>query len=92
MPKKSPKSTMKCGEVRKSTREGKKIMKLHCEGGTQKLVHAGQAGAPNNTSDKARKAFKARHNCAEAKPGTPKHLACNELWRKGGPSSKGKKK
>jgi hypothetical protein len=92
MPKKSPKANMKCGEVKKSTRAGKKIMTRYCGDGQDKIVHAGEAGAPNNHSDKARRAFKARHNCAEAKPGTPKHLACNKLWKKGGPSSKGKKK
>jgi hypothetical protein len=79
----SPKKDMKCGEVRKSTREGKKIMKKTCEGGKEKLIHAGDSSMRHNYSDAARKNFKARHNCSEAKPGTPKHLACTELWSKG---------
>jgi len=81
----NPKSTMKCGEVRKSTRAGKKIMKLYClPGGKKKLVHAGSTGYGNNYSAAARKNFKARHNCATAKPGTARHLACTQLWKKGG--------
>lgn len=75
---------MKCGEVRKSTRPGKKIMKKYCDCPGEKVVHAGAVGYGNNYSDKARKAFNARHKCAEAKPCTPKHLACTELWTKGG--------
>lgn len=82
--KKSPKSDMDCGEVRKSTRKGKKIMKLYCTDGKKKLVHAGAKGYGHNYSAKARKSFKARHNCSEAKAGTAKHLACTELWKKGG--------
>ena len=78
------KKSMKCGEVRKSSRPGKKIMKLYCHDGKRTLVHAGQAGAGNNYSAKARAAFKARHDCAHAKPGTPQHLACTELWKRNG--------
>ncbi len=95
MPKKSSKphkSGMKCGEVRKSTDPKKKIEKLVCKGDSKKIIRAGDANYGNNMSDKARANFKARHNCADAKPDTPKHLACNKLWKKGGPSSKGKKK
>ena len=36
---------MKCGEVRASTRPGKKVMKKYClPGGKEKLVHAGAKG------------------------------------------------
>ena len=80
----NPKSKMKCGQVKRSTRQGKKIMKLYCIDGKKKLVHAGHTSYGHNYSETARKNFKARHNCAEAKPGTAKHLACNELWKKGG--------
>lgn len=67
----NPKTTMRCGETRKSTRPGKKIMKLYClPGGKRKLVHAGSTGYGNNYSAAARKNFKARHKCATAKPGT----------------------
>lgn len=88
MPKKSPKSSMKCGEVRRSTRAGKKIMKLYCEGGKKKLVHAGATGYGHNYSGQARKSFKARHKCSEAKSGTAKHLACTKLWAGKGGSKK----
>ena len=40
----NPKATMKCGETRKSSRPGKKIMKLYCINGKKKLVHAGSTG------------------------------------------------
>ena len=82
--KKSTKASMDCGEVRKSTRKGKKIMKKYCMDGKEKLVHAGAKGYGHNYSDKARKSFKARHKCSTAKKGTAKHLACTELWKKGG--------
>lgn len=75
---------MKCGEVRKSTRAGKKIMKMYCVNGKKKLVHAGSVGYGNNYSAAARKNFKARHKCATAQPGTARHLACTELWKAGG--------
>jgi hypothetical protein len=78
------KSNMKCGEVRKSTRPGKKIMKLYCVDGKEKLVHAGATGYGNNYSAAARKSFKARHKCSTAKTATSKHLACTELWKPGG--------
>jgi hypothetical protein len=80
----SVKSNMKCGEVKKSNRAGKKIMKKYCVGGKEKLVHAGAVGYGNNYSDKARKSFNARHKCSTAKPATAKHLACTELWKAGG--------
>jgi hypothetical protein len=84
---KSPKSKMKCGQVKKSTRPGKKIMKLYCSKGKKKLVHAGAKGYGNNYSSKARSSFKKRHKCSTAKPGTARHLACRELW-----GGKGKRK
>ncbi len=81
---KSAKTTMKCGEVRASTRPAKKIMKLYCVDGKKKLVHAGAKGYGNNYSPAARRSFKARHHCSTARPGTPRHLACTQLWRAGG--------
>jgi len=82
---KSPKASMKCGQVKASSRPGKKIMKLYClPGGDKKLVHAGAKGYGNNYSKAARSSFKARHKCSSAKPGTARHLACTELWKSGG--------
>jgi hypothetical protein len=88
MAKKSAKASMKCGEVRPSNRAGKKVMKLYCEGGKRKLVHAGAKGYGHNYSDAARKSFRARHKCDTAKPGTARHLACTELWAGKGGSTK----
>lgn len=85
---KSPKASMSCGQVKKSTRPGKKIMKLYCTDGKKKLVHAGATGYGHNYSDAARRSFKARHKCDTAKPGTAKHLACTELWAGKGGSTK----
>ena len=84
MAKKSVKAQMRCGEVRKSNRPGKKVMKKYCTDGKELLVHAGAAGYGNNYSAAARKSFKARHKCSSAKPGTARHLACTELWKEGG--------
>ena len=81
---KSAKAAMRCGQVKRSTRPGKKIMKLYCVGGKKRLVHAGARGYGNNYSSKARRSFKARHRCASARPGTARHLACTELWKRGG--------
>ena len=75
----SVKSKMKCGQVKRSTRKHKKIMKLYCVDGKKKLVHAGDKRYVNNVDSK-RKAFKARHKCSTAKPGTARHLACTKLW------------
>lgn len=80
---KSPKASMKCGQTKRSTRKNKKIMKLYCVNGKKKLVHAGDKRYVNNVDSK-RKGFKARHKCSTAKPGTARHLACTELWEKGG--------
>jgi len=75
----SIKESMSCGETRPSTSKHKKIMKLYCVNGKKKLVHAGDDRYVNNVDSK-RKAFKARHKCDTAKPGTARHLACTKLW------------
>jgi hypothetical protein len=75
----SVKANMSCGETRRSNRKYKKIMKLYCVNGKKKLVHAGDTRYVNNVDSK-RKAFKARHKCSTAKPGTARHLACTKLW------------
>lgn len=79
----SIKDKMKCGEVRPSTRKGKKIMQKVCINGKEKLIHAGAKGYSDYTKhrdEERRKRFKLRHKCSEAKYGTPKWLACNKLW------------
>ena len=77
------KSDMSCGEVRRSTRVGKKIMKKVCKDGKEKLVHAGAKGYKHNYSKEGKKSFRARHKCDEKKdPFSAQKLACDELWSK----------
>jgi hypothetical protein len=78
------KKQMRCGEVRKSTRPGKKVMKKVCQGGAERLIHAGDTQYGHNISPGARKNFRARHNCATASSNTPRGLACEALWTAGG--------
>lgn len=62
------KEKMRCGEVRSSTRPGKKIMKKVCKDGKEKIVHAGAEGYKHNYSKDAKKNFRSRHSCDEKKP------------------------
>ena len=49
-------SQLRCGQVAKSYKKDKKIMQKVCDGdGKQKIIHAGQAGAPNNPKDDPKK-------------------------------------
>ena len=66
---KSPKESMRCGQVRKSTRPGKKIMKLYCIDGKRKLVHAGSTGYGHNYSAAARRSYLARSAGIKGKGG-----------------------
>jgi len=65
-----------------STREGKKWMKCARQpDGSIKKIHWGQAcvkvtGKSGNTARKS--SFKARHDCAHAKPGSPQAQACKD--------------
>lgn len=75
------KEMMRCGEVRSSTRDGKKIMKKVCADGKEKLVHAGADGYKHNYSKEAKSSFRARHSCGEKKsPFSAQKVACEELW------------
>lgn len=78
------KEMMRCGQVKSSTREGKKIMKKVCHDGKEKLVHAGADGYKHNYSKDAKKSFRARHKCDEKKdPFSAQKVACEELWPSG---------
>lgn len=81
---KKSKKDLNCGQVVRSWRKGKKIAKKYCTNGKEKIVHAGATGYKHNYSPEARKNFRSRHNCSEAKTATPKHLACTKLWSRGG--------
>ena len=75
------KERMRCGEVRRSTRPEKKIMKKVCKDGKEKLVHAGAKGYKHNYSKDAKKNFRSRHSCNEKKPwDSAQKVACEELW------------
>lgn len=75
------KSKMQCNKPVASDRPGKKKMVKACSNGQEKLIHFGAKGYGNNYSDAARKSFKARHGCAEAKDRlTARYWACKNLW------------
>jgi hypothetical protein len=75
------KSSMKCNRPVPSDRPGKKMMVKACAGGEEKLLHFGAKGYGNNYSAAARKSFRARHKCDQAKDKlTPQHWACSYLW------------
>ena len=60
-----------------STRKDKKYMRCVKVGGKLKRIHYGD---PNmrikKSNSKKRKSFRARHDCAHAKPGTPQYYSC----------------
>jgi len=83
------KSKMKCNKPVRSTKQGKKMMVKACSGGKEKLIHFGQKGYGHNYSDAARKSFRARHKCSEAKDKlTARYWACKTLWAGKGGSTK----
>jgi hypothetical protein len=65
-----------------SDRKGKKWMKCAKQpNGSYKKIHWGQAGVRvtgKSGNTKRKKSFKARHNCASAKPGTPNFQSCKD--------------
>ena len=67
-----------------STRKGKKWMKCAKQSdGSYKRIHWGQAGVRvtgKSGNTKRKKSFKARHNCSNAKKGSPQAAACSD-WR-----------
>jgi len=80
------KSKMKCNVVVPSDRKGKKKMVKACANGVEKLIHFGADGYKSNYSAEARKNFRARHNCANAKDKTTaRYWACKALWSPNSP-------
>ena len=63
-----------------STRKGKKWMKCikNPDGKGYVRRHWGQKGARARPGTKDAESFDARHGCKDAKPGTPKKLACDD--------------
>lgn len=79
------KKEMPCNKPRRSDRAGKKKMVKACENGKEKLIHYGAKGYGHNYSKKARKSFRARHQCDEKKSKlSASYWACKDLWRSGG--------
>ena len=62
-----------------SDRKNKKYMKCAKQtDGSYKKIHWGEKGVKVGGGDSKRaKAFRKRHNCKDAKPGTPKALSCS---------------
>jgi hypothetical protein len=65
-----------------SDRKGKKWMAcVRQTDGSYKRVHWGQKGVKvtgKSGNTKRKKAFRARHKCSKAKPGTPQAQACKD--------------
>ena len=93
---KNIKESLSCNSPVKSNKEGKKKMVKACQDGKEKLIHYGAEGYGHNYSPEARKSFRARHDCDNAKDKlTARHWACKDLWTAGGeskPSPSGVKK
>lgn len=82
----SLKSRLKCNKPTASSRPGKKKMVKACQDGKEKLVHFGADGYKHNYSKEAKKSFRARHNCDNAKDKlSARYWACKNLWGKNKP-------
>jgi len=83
----SRKRNMSCNKPIKSWRSGKKRVVKACVGGKEKIIHFGATGYGHNYSSVARRSFRSRHKCDEAKNKlTANYWACKNLWTKGGDS------
>ena len=61
------KTNMRCNSPQKSWRPGKKKVVKACSKGREKIIHYGAEGYGHNYSPSARKSFRARHRCNQAK-------------------------
>ena len=85
----SIKKNMSCNTPIKSWRPGKKRAVKACSGGKERIIHYGATGYGHNYSSTARRSFRARHKCDQAKNKlTAKYWACKNLWTKGGDSQR----
>lgn len=76
---------LKCNKPIRSKVKGKKRTVKACDKGKEKIIHYGATGYGHNYSPKARRSFRARHKCDEAKDKlTARYWACQDLWVKGG--------
>jgi hypothetical protein len=89
MASKLDKSKMPCNKPRTSPKAGKKKVVKACSGGQEKIIHYGATGYGHNYSAAARKSFRARHKCDQAKDKlSARHWACKDLWAGKGGSTK----
>ena len=83
------KSKMACNKPSKSPKARKKKVVKACDSGKEKVVHYGASGYGHNYSTAARKSFRARHKCGEAKDKlSARYWACKDLWAGKGGSTK----
>ena len=75
------KKRLKLNKPVKSYKPNKKKMVVVMKNGRKKLIHYGAKGFGHNISQAARKSFRARHKCDQAKDKTtPRYWACKDLW------------
>lgn len=80
------KERLKCNKPTKSPKKDKKKVVKACKDGKEKLIHYGAEGYKHNYSKEAKKSFRARHNCDEAKDKlSARFWACRDLWGKSKP-------
>ena len=83
------KSKMKCNVPRRSPKANKKKVVKACSGGKEKIIHYGHSSYGHNYSSAARKSFRARHKCGQAKDKlSARYWACKDLWAGKGGSKK----
>lgn len=77
------KEKLSCNQPVNSPVEGKKKTVKACQDGKEKLLHFGDDNYDHNYSSEAKKNFRARHGCDNAKDKlTRKHWSCSDLWGK----------
>lgn len=80
---------LKCNKPQKSWKPGKKKVVKACSKSKEKIIHYGATGYGHNYNDRARKSFRARHRCDQAKDIlTARYWACKDLWSKNSPKRK----
>ena len=74
---------LKLNQPVKSYKPEKKKMVMASEDGKQKLIHYGDSDYDHNYSPEAKKSFRARHKCDDAKSKlSASYWACRDLWGK----------
>ena len=83
------KAKMPCNKPRSSPKKNKKKVVKACSGGREKIIHYGHSSYGHNYSAAARKSFRARHKCGQAKDKlSARYWACKDLWGGKGKSTK----